>query len=117
MAVHPHAVPQAVGEVLPIPTIGDDFAGGAVQLLTLRGERFSRFDRRGLRVVHEVVDFLELVGGRIAEPDRARDVGRVTLDARPRVDEDHGLARQLTSRRAAVRQRAGWSELDEPAAR
>ena len=61
MAVHAHPVAEPMGEVLPVAGVGDDFPSRAVQLLTLRRERLARVDRRSLRVVHGIVDLLELV--------------------------------------------------------
>src|SRR6267378_3884795 len=104
-------------EVLAVAAIADDFAGRPVHLLALRDVRLCVLDRRRLRVMHEVVNLLELVGRRVAEPRGARDVRRVALDARAGIDEHHGVASELPSGWSAVTQRARLSELHQAATR
>ena len=95
MAVHPHAVAEPVSEVGPVSAVGDDLPRRPVELLALRDERFSRFDRGRLRIVYEIVHLLELRRRRIAEPDRARDVRRIAFDPRSGIDQHDSLAGQL----------------------
>ncbi len=117
VTIHAHAVAQPVREVLAVPRVADDLAGRPVHLLALRHIRLGVLDGGGLRVMHDVVDLLEFIRRRIAEPDGARDVRRVSLDSRAGIDQHDGLAGEPSRRWSTVRQRARLSELHQATAR
>src|SRR5207244_8818515 len=84
----------------PIPTrrssylvagVGDDFARGGVDRLQWRAGPRCR-QRRALRPPHDVEDLVHLLA-RLAEDERARDVGLITLHRAAVVDrsEEHTL--------------------------
>jgi hypothetical protein len=102
VAVHAHAVSEAMGEVLVIGAVacvGDDFARGGVDGAGFRAG-LGGGQRGALGAMHNVEDLLHLVAG-FAEHKGARDVGRVAFHRAAAVDHhDRAFANFLRCDRA-----------------
>ena len=106
MAVHADAVSEAVREVFEagaVAGVDDDVARGGVDRFERRA-RLRGFERGALRALHDVEDLVHLVG-RLAEDERARDVGLVAFDGAAVVDHDDRAFANDLRRDRAVRQR------------
>src|SRR6516165_6128727 len=87
MDLQPHAVPQAVAEVLVVPGGGDEIACRRVHVRDLRPHG-GGVDPGLLRRRHQAVD-LPLPVGRLAQHHRAGHVGVVSGVPGAAVDRDH----------------------------
>src|SRR2546423_3031211 len=111
---HADAVTEPMREVRAVTRGGDDGACGAIDVL--RGDAGLHLrDRGGLRVVDQVVDFTEAIGGR-AEPAGAGDVRLVALKTAAAVDEDDGIFGETCFAGRSVRERRVRADLNERSA-
>ena len=109
--LQPESVAESVAEVLAVAGLTDHGVGQHVRLLAGH-PLFDEFGRGLLGGENDVVDLLELVV-RLAQEDRAREVGDVAIERDAHIDDDALAALEGAVAREAVRHRCPRPAADD----